>query len=73
MKKKIAFCELLNMIPDEFLDKIGEEIRVDHQVKKLTGKVIFKLFLYGLSSQKELSWRILESIFCHYKFLNFAQ
>ena len=73
MKNKIALSKLLNMIPDEFLDKIGEEIRVDHQVKKLTGKVIFKLFLYGLSSQKELSWRILETIFSHYKFQNFAQ
>ena len=72
MKKKIALRELLNMVPEEFLDKISEETQVDHQVKKLTGKVIFKLFLYGLSSQKELSWRILETIFSHYKFLNFA-
>jgi len=73
MKEKIALSELLNMIPEEFLDKLSEETQVDYQVKKLTGKVIFKLFLYGLSSQKELSWRILETIFSHYKFLNFVQ
>lgn len=69
----MALSELLNLVPEELLDKIGEETRVDYQVKKLTGKVIFKLFLYGLSSQKELSWRVLETIFSHYKFLNFAQ
>jgi len=73
MRKKIALSELLNMIPDEFLDKLSEETQVDYQVKKLTGKVIFKLLLYGLSSQKKLSWRILEMIFSHYKFLNFTQ
>ncbi len=72
-KKKVALADLLNMIPDEFLEKLGEQTRVDHQVKKLTGKTIFKLFLYGLSSQKELSWRILESIYSHHNFKNFAQ
>lgn len=72
-KKRIAFSDLLNMIPEEFLDSLSEKTQVDYQVKKLTGKTVFKLFLYGLSSQKELSWRILETIFSHYKFKKFAQ
>lgn len=72
-KNKIALSELLNLIPEDYLTNLGDQTRVDHQVKKLTGKVVFKLLLYGLSSQKELSWRILERIFGHYKFKHYAQ
>lgn len=67
-KKKIAFKELLKLIPEECLDEISKATKVNYQVKKLTGKKLFKLLLYGLLSQKELSWRILENIFQHYKF-----
>lgn len=72
-KNKIALKELLNLIPEEYLEKLSEQTGVDYQVKKLTGKLVFKLLLYGLSSQKELSWRVLETIFSSYKFKNFTQ
>jgi hypothetical protein len=71
-KKPVSVNELLNLIPEGFLEKLGEETQVDHQVKKLWGKAIFKLFLYVLSSPKELSWRILENICSHYKFKNYV-
>lgn len=70
--KRVSVVELLNLIPDEVLDKFGEQTKVDYQVKKLTGKVVFKLFIYALASRKELSWRLLESIFSHYKFKQFS-
>jgi transposase len=70
--KKVPVEELLSLIPDELLDQLSQETKVDYQVKKLTGKLIFKLFLYALSSQKELSWRLLEEIFGHYKFQQFT-
>jgi len=62
--------EIINLIPDELLDKLTTETRVDYSVKKLQGKVIFKLFLYALLSNKTISLRILEAIYNSEKFKN---
>ena len=52
--------QLLKLLPDEQLDLFAQETKVNFQTKKLWGQLIFKLLLYGLLSDKELSWRILE-------------
>ena len=40
--------ELLNLIPEEFLTNFASETKVDHQVKKLSGQIIFKLFIFSM-------------------------
>lgn len=68
----ITVTELLSFLPQELLERVGEETGVDYQVKKLKGEVMLKLLLFGLTTRKELSWRIIENIFHHYKFRQFA-
>lgn len=57
---KISAFELFQLLPDAELEVIGRSVGVDFQVKKLHGKTVLQLLLYGLLSAKELSWRILE-------------
>lgn len=58
--KKISAFELFQLLPDEELDALSHSTGVNYQVKKLQGKTVLQLLLYGLLSGKELSWRILE-------------
>lgn len=62
-KKSISCEELLGLIPEQLLEKIGQETKVDHSVSKLTGKNMFSLLLYGLISEKEVSLKILKDVF----------
>lgn len=55
--------DVISLVPDTLLDQLSTETKVDYSVKKLHGKVIFKLFLYGILSGKTISLRILASIF----------
>lgn len=73
MKKAgISVEKLLSYLPDSDLDQVGESSKVDYQVKRLHGKTVFKLLLYGLLTQKELSLRILETLFSSVRFQTFA-
>ncbi|MFM7023520.1 MAG: DUF4372 domain-containing protein [Flavobacteriales bacterium] len=55
------FEQLIKLLPQENLDFISAETKVDHQVKKLSGLVVFKLILYSMLSSQKLSLRIMES------------
>ncbi len=73
MKKEgISVKKLLSYLPDSDLEQIGESSKVDYQVKRLHGKTVFQLLLYGLLTQKELSLRILETLFDSLHFQTFA-
>ena len=61
--KGISAKELLGYIPDTEIERIGLLHKVDYQVKRLYGKTVFQLLLYGLLSAKELSFRVLEALF----------
>lgn len=71
--EKIKAEEVIGIIPDELLDKLSLEYNVDCSVKKLKGKVILELFLYGIISGKNISLRILEAIFKSEKFQHLFQ
>jgi hypothetical protein len=60
--------DLLKLIPEDLLHKLGMETKVDHQVKKLEGAVIFKLLLYSMLSHNGVSYRVLEEMTSSYKF-----
>lgn len=71
-KQSVTVNQLLDLIPLNLLSQLAVETKVDYQVKKLEGALMFKLLLFGLTNRKELSWRILEFIFDNYKFRQFA-
>ena len=66
--KTINAQEVIRIIPDELLDQLSVKHKVDYSVKKLQGKTVFQLFLYGVISCKRVSLRILEAIFQSEKF-----
>lgn len=66
----ISANEVIGLVPDELLDQLSNETRVDYSVKKLQGKVIFKLFLYALLNNKTISLRMLAAIYNSEKFKN---
>ena len=63
MKKKVAVHEILNYIPDCQLDFFASETMVDWNSKKLQGKELFRLCLYGVLSQDRASSRVFESFY----------
>ncbi len=71
-KANISVEQLLTYLPDSDLEAIAVSSKVDYQVKRLDGKTVFKLLLYGLLTQKELSLRILETLFDTTRFQSFA-
>jgi len=64
--------ELLGLIPEEHLDFLSAETKVDHQVKKLTGVVIFKLILFSMLGSQKVSLRVMENILQSARFKKFA-
>ena len=63
---------LLNYFPDSLLDKLSLEHKVDYQVKKLNGKLVFKWLLYGVLSTHELSLNVLMNVFEKLEFKSYA-
>ncbi len=71
--KKLSAEQIIGLVPDSLLDDLSSEIGVDYSVKKLKGKIIFKLFLYSIFNCKSISLRILEAIYNSDKFKNLFQ
>lgn len=71
--KKISAEQIIGLVPDSLLDDLSSEVGVDYSVKKLKGKIIFKLFLYSILNCKSISLRILEAIYNSDKFKNLFQ
>lgn len=59
---------LLSMIPDEEMAKLAHFTEVDYQVKKLYGRNLFYLLLYGLMESSRASLRSLEDVYKSEKF-----
>ena len=55
--------ELLKLIPDEILEKIGNDLEVDKVNQFLTGKTIFKVLLFSLAQTTRVSLRCIENIY----------
>lgn len=54
---------LLSYLPEELLDDLAVQTGVDYQVKKLNGKLLFQLLLYGVLSTTRLSLNVLVTLF----------
>lgn len=65
--------DLLAFIPEQDLALLAAQTRVDHQVKKLSGRVMFQLLLLSLLEGGRASLRVMEDIFCSLRFRYLAQ
>jgi len=52
--------ELLQLIPEEELNVLAIETQFDHQVKKLSGLIMFQLILFSMLNRKRVSLRVME-------------
>lgn len=59
----ISVSELLELIPEDLLDHLAEETNVDHQTKKLYGRNVFNLLLYGLIDGERVGLRSLQDFY----------
>lgn len=66
--KNIKANELLQFIPEDRFAGIIKDTDVDYQVKKLYGRNMFYLLLYGLLESTKTSLRSLEDVFNSTKF-----
>jgi len=62
-KTKISCAELLEFVPDNLLEKMEKETKINYQVKKMSGKIVFKLLLMSLLDSKNISLRVMEEIY----------
>lgn len=68
LKENISAKQLLNLIPDDEFVSIIKDTDVDYQVKKLYGRNLFYLLLYGLMESNRVSLRSLEDVYKSKKF-----
>ncbi len=59
----IGVSDLLKLIPEDLLDHLAEETNVDHQAKKLYGRNVFNLLLYGLLDGERVGLRTLQDFY----------
>lgn len=65
--------ELLKLIPAKTFRDLAVETKVDAQVKKLSGEVMFKLILFSMLSSDKLSLRVMETFLQSARFKSFSQ
>lgn len=73
MKNKIAVKDILGYISDDKLDFFAQETLVDWNVKKLYGKELFKLCVFGVLNENRASSRVFENFYENSFFRNYAQ
>jgi len=64
--------QLINLLPEEDLEFLCMETKIDHQVKKLYGATVFKLLLFSMLNSDRLSLRLMESYLKSGHFKHFA-
>lgn len=68
LKEEVTAKQLLKLIPDDEFTSIIKKTEVDYQVKKLYGRNLFYLLLYGLMESSRVSLRSLEDVYKSRKF-----
>lgn len=64
----IGVSDLLKLIPEDLLLDLAAETQVDYQVKKLYGRNVFNLLLYGLIDGERVGLRSLQDFYNSRKF-----
>lgn len=58
--ESVRVSELINMVPQEFLEELATDLMVDKWVKKLKAVPLFKLVLFSILQGERLSLRVME-------------
>ena len=64
--------ELLKLIPEQTFRELAVDTKVDTQVKKLSGELIFKLILFSMIHSNKFSLRVMETYLQSTKFKSFT-
>lgn len=64
--------DLLKLIPEETFWELAVETKVDAEVKKLSGEVMFKLILFSMLNSDKLSLRVMETMLKSASFKGFS-
>ncbi|MBN8789493.1 MAG: IS4 family transposase [Terrimonas sp.] len=64
--------ELIGLIPEDIFEELSAETKVDAQVKKLSGEVIFKLILFSMLNSSKPSLRVMEAYLQSAQFKSFT-
>lgn len=64
--------ELIALLPKSAFSELAAETKVDYQVKKLSGEIIFKLILFSMLGSTRLSLRVMEGFLHSARFKAFA-
>ena len=73
LKNIVSAKELLELIPEDEFAKLIKDSWIDYQVKKLFGRNLFYLLLYGLLESTRVSLRSLEDVYKSNKFKHLFQ
>lgn len=65
--------QLINLIPAQTFRDLAVETKVDTQVKKLSGEVVFKLILFSMLNSEKLSLRVMEAFLQSAQFKSFSR
>lgn len=72
IERKLSVSKLIKMVPQELLENLAEDIKVDYQVKHLHGALMFKLFLFSILKSERLSTRLMELFYNSSEFKVFS-
>lgn len=64
--------EILKLIPEQTFRDLAVETKVDSQVKKLSGELMFKLILFSMLRSNKLSLRVMETYLQSANFKSFT-
>lgn len=73
MKNTTSVKEILGYISEEKLDFFAQETMVDWNAKKLRGKELFKLCIFGVLNENRASSRVFENFYENNFFCKYAQ
>lgn len=65
--------ELIKLIPQKIFQELAIETKVNAQVKKLSGEVMFKLILFSMLNSDKLSLRVMETFLQSGQFKTFTR
>jgi len=72
IERTLSVSKLIQIIPEELLNNIANDTKVDHQVRYLQGALMFKLFLYSIVKSERLSTRLMEFFYNSSEFKSFS-
>ena len=64
--------QLIKLIPSTLFQELAVETKVDAQVKKLSGEVMFKLIVFSMLNSNKLSLRVMETFLQSAQFKSFS-